>query len=224
MPSANVYANAQKIFVTPPTLSRWTGEERRLLQVLFLDYHQTKTLNNADNLFSKQKFEQKVGNKTERKTSIHNQSTVGLRFKTAIPTKWRSWCVGDSRHMVDCDSLSKSSGPMFDGLNGSRMIKEKVWGGGGNGDLLSSNLVQKPDFLISSSRSAERHAVEALRVDLLVIYRGRLCDLPPMSGHGLDGHALRGHGPWGTARRWNFRVIRKFWQITLSLQFTLFLP
>ena len=22
-------------------------------------------------------------------------------FKTAIPTKWRSWCVGDSRHMVD---------------------------------------------------------------------------------------------------------------------------
>ena len=22
--------------------------------------------------------------------------------------------------------------------------------------------------------------------------RGRLCDLPPMSGHGLDGHALRG--------------------------------
>ena len=103
LPSANVYANTQKIFVTLPTLSRRTGEERRLLQVLFLDYHQTKTLNNADNLFSKQKFEHKVGNKTERKTStgIHNQSTVGLRFKTAIPTTWRSWCVGDSRHMVD---------------------------------------------------------------------------------------------------------------------------
>ena len=29
-------------------------------------------------------------------------------------------------------------------------------------------------------------------VDHFVIYRGRLCDLPPMSGHGLDGHALRG--------------------------------
>ena len=37
---------------TLPTLSRWTGEGRRLLQVLFLDYHQTKTLiNNADNFF-----------------------------------------------------------------------------------------------------------------------------------------------------------------------------
>ena len=33
------------------TLSRWTGEGRRLLQVLFLDYHQTKTLNNADKNF-----------------------------------------------------------------------------------------------------------------------------------------------------------------------------
>ena len=61
----------------------------------------------------------------------------------------------------------------------------------GSGELRSSNLVQKPVFLISSSRPSERHAVDTMGVDLFVIYRGRLCDLPPMSGHGLDGHALR---------------------------------
>ena len=91
---ASVYANAQKNlrYTSDSLMVNWGGGgggERRLLQVLFLDYHQTKTLNNADNLFSKQKLEHKVGNKTETKTSIHNQSTVGLRFKTAIPTKWR---------------------------------------------------------------------------------------------------------------------------------------
>ena len=85
-------------FSLPPTHGE-LGEERRLVQVLFLDYHQTKTLNNADNLFSKQKFEHKESNREKDKYT--NQSTVGLRFKTAIPTKWRSWCVGDSRHMVD---------------------------------------------------------------------------------------------------------------------------
>ena len=30
---------------------------------------------------------------------------------------------------------------------------------------------------------------DTVGVDLFVIYRGRLCDLPPMSGHGLDGRA-----------------------------------
>ena len=30
-----------------------------------------------------------------------------------------------------------------------------------------------------------------MSVDLFVIYRGRLFDSPPMSGPGLDGHALR---------------------------------
>ena len=49
--------------------------------------------------------------------------------------------------------------------------------------------MQKPVFLISSSRPSERHAVDTVGVDLFVIYRGRLCDLPPMSGHGLDGRA-----------------------------------
>ena len=59
-----------------------------------------------------------------------------------------------------------------------------------SGELRSSNVVQKPVFLISSSRPSERHAVAWHRgVDLFVIYRGRLCDLPPMSGHGLDGRA-----------------------------------
>ena len=57
----------------------------------------------------------------------------------------------------------------------------------GSGELRSSNLVQKPVFLISSSRPSKRHAVDTVGVDLFVIYRGRLCDLPPMSGHGLDG-------------------------------------
>ena len=59
----------------------------------------------------------------------------------------------------------------------------------GSGELRSSNLVQKPVFLISSSRPSERHAVDTVGVDLFVIYRERLCDLPPMSGHGLDGRA-----------------------------------
>ena len=36
------------------------------------------------------------------------------------------------------------------------------------------------------------YAVDTVGVDLFVIYCGRLCDLPPMSGHSLDGHALRG--------------------------------
>ena len=43
-------------------------------------------------------------------------------------------------------------------------------------------LSQNRFFLISSSRPAERHAVDTVGVDLFVIYRGRLCDLPPMSG------------------------------------------
>ena len=55
--------------------------------------------------------------------------------------------------------------------------------------MRSSNLVQKLDFFISLSRPSERHAVDTVGVDLFVIYRGRLCDLPPMSGHGLDGRA-----------------------------------
>ena len=46
-------------------------------------------------------------------------------------------------------------------------------------------------FLTSSSRPSERSAVDTVGVDLFVIYHGRLCDLPPMSGHGLDGPALR---------------------------------
>ena len=34
--------------------------------------------------------------------------------------------------------------------------------------------------------------VDTVGVDLFVIYRRRLRDLPPMSEHGLDGRALRG--------------------------------
>ena len=59
----------------------------------------------------------------------------------------------------------------------------------GSGELRSSNLVQKPVFLIGSSRPSEQHAVDTVRVDLFVIYRRLLCDLPPMSGDGLDGRA-----------------------------------
>ena len=72
------------------------------------------------------------------------------------------------------------------------MIKEKVFfwgGGGGSGELRSSNLVQKPVFLISSSRPSERPAVDTVGVNLFVIYHAGLCDLPPNSGHGLDGRA-----------------------------------
>ena len=58
------------------------------------------------------------------------------------------------------------------------MIREKVLEG--RGKPRSSNLVQKPFFfLISSSRPSERQAVDTVGVDLFVIYRGRLCDLPP---------------------------------------------
>ena len=87
-------------------------------------------------------------------------------------------------------SFSKSSGPRFDRLDGSRMIKKRFWRG--SGELRSSNLVQNRVFLLSSSRPSERHAVDTVGVDLFVVYRRRLCDLPPMSGHGLDGHALCG--------------------------------
>ena len=82
-------------------------------------------------------------------------------------------------------SFSISSGPRFD-----RLEKKRFWRG--SGELRSSNLVQKPVFLTSSSRPSERHAVDTVGVDLFVIYRGRLCDMPPMSGYGLDGHKLRG--------------------------------
>ena len=106
LPSANVYAHTKNLRQTLPTLSRWTGEGRRLLQVLFLYYHQTKTLNNADNFFLSKSLSKRLGTKPRERQicpcNTYNQSTVGLRFKTAIPTKWRSWCVGDSRHMVDC--------------------------------------------------------------------------------------------------------------------------
>ena len=110
LPSASVYAHTQtNLRQTLPTFSRWTGERRRLLQVLFLDYHQTKTLNNADNFFyfftRGKSLSTRLGTKLRERQvcpcNTYNQSTIGLRFKTAIPTKWRSWCVGDSRHMVD---------------------------------------------------------------------------------------------------------------------------
>ena len=68
-----------------------------------------------------------------------------------------------------------------------------------SGELQSLNLVQNPVFLISSSRPSERDAVDTAGVDLFVIYRGRLCDLPPISGH---GHALRG----ARSTEWNVRV------------------
>ena len=54
------------------------------------------------------------------------------------------------------------------------MIKERVLEG--SGELRSSNLVQKPVFLIGSSRPSEQHAVDTVRVDLFVIYRRLLCD------------------------------------------------
>ena len=44
-------------------------------------------------------------------------------------------------------------------------------------------------FFISSSRPSERPAVDTVGVNLFVIYHARLCDLPPSSGHGLDGRA-----------------------------------
>ena len=95
----------KKIFVRHFRRSHGLGRGEGFSK-FFLDYHQTKTSNNADNFFLSKSLSTRLGTKSwERQVcpcNTYNQSTVGLRFKTAIPTKWRSWCVGDSRHMMDC--------------------------------------------------------------------------------------------------------------------------
>ena len=77
-------------------------------------------------------------------------------------------------------------------IEGIRELKRTCRSGLNRSWEYYTNLVQKPVFLISSSRPSERHAVDTVGVDLFVIYRVRLCDFPPMSGHGWDGHALLG--------------------------------
>ena len=89
-------------------------------------------------------------------------------------------------------SFSKSSEPRFDRQDRLRMILKRKGFGGVVENCGVQTLSKNWFFFISSSRPSERHAVDTVGVDLFVIYRGRLCDLPPMSGHGLDGHALRG--------------------------------
>ena len=65
--------HTKKIFVqTLPTLYRWIGEERRLLQVFLLDYHQTKTLKTQKNR-EKDKFALVTHTKPEhRRLALQN--------------------------------------------------------------------------------------------------------------------------------------------------------
>ena len=88
LPSANVYAHThtKKSSFTLPTLSPWMWEGRRLLQVLFLDYHQTKTLNNADNFFLSKSLSTRLGTKP-RGTQVCPCNTYTPRAPSACASK-----------------------------------------------------------------------------------------------------------------------------------------
>ena len=71
----------------------WGGEKTSPSSLSRLPPNQNLINKQRRKCFSKQKFEHKAGNKpSERQAcpcNTYNQSIVGLRFKTAIPTKWR---------------------------------------------------------------------------------------------------------------------------------------